>query len=435
MSKRSRVESPTRSSVTIPYTAGDCLVALATRVLLSTDTLLPKWPVTREVPPSERRERLVFDRDLVLRAGAIWTGRSPDKMQVGQLHGWMGTSLLPESVTRTTTDVSRRIRVNSVPICPECVRERPYAINVSWRIPIAPICEKHKVVLVDTCTRCGEPLRTLDLREGHARLKSFGAPGCDNCGGPLEKGVPADPDALSATEVVTYSLCWEELRGSETSRVPLDLAAVQDLVNLQLPRLGAVGRLKSLGAHSPGAVARVLPAAVAAISPTHAWSTPLDGVKPERLSKYLKGQTGANHPRVRGLVARHYYRDRNTPMTRYQMSHPVIWPTHFPVDMSPPVADHLLDLAIDLGWDPSTKDLLRWTALLTASVLVANYGRVKNTTAITSQEQVQLEQLLMAAYDRGIAEKLNEDALTMAFAFFSVNRTKPHWVAAHTRTS
>lgn len=353
-------------------------------------------------------------------------------MQVGQLHGWMGTSLLPDSVTRTARDVSRRIRVNSVPICPDCVRERPYAINVNWRIPIAPICAKHKVVLVDTCTRCGESLRTLDLRQGHVRLKSFGAPGCDNCGGPLEKGVSADPDALRATEAVTSSLCYEEIRGSDTSRVPLDLAAVQDLVNLQLPRLSAVGRLTSVGAHSPGAVARVLPAAVAAISPNHAWSNPLDRVEPRRLAKYLNAPTGANRAMVRGLVARHYYRDRNTTMMRYQMSHPVTWPTYFPGDMSPPVADRLFDLAIDLGWDPSTNDLLRWTALLTASVLVANSGRVKNTTAITSQEQLQLEQLLLAAYERGVGEELEEDALTLAFAFFSVNRTKPiGWQPAH----
>ena len=114
------------------------------------------------------------------------------------------------------------------------------------------------------------------------------------------------------------------------------------------------------------------------------------------------------------------------------MSHPVIWPTHFPDDMSPPVADHLLDLAIDLGWDPSTNDLLRWTALLTASVLVANSGRVKNTTAMTSQERLQLEQLLLAAYERGIGEKLEEDALTLAFAYFSDNRTKPtEWEPTH----
>lgn len=387
--------------------------------------------MTREVPPPERTRRLLFDSDLVLRAGAIWTGRSRDKLQVGQLHGWMGTSLLPGSVARTTTGISARIRVYSVPICPECVRERPYAIKAEWRIPIAPICTIHKVVLVDTCTRCGESLRTLDMRQARVRLKSFFAPGCDNCGGPVEEGASADPDALSATEAVTSSLCYEELGGSETSRAPLDLAAVQDLVNLQLPPLGMAGRLK-WGAHSPGAVARVLPAAVAAISPNHAWSNPLGRVEPRRLSKYLNAPTGAKVPRVRGLVARHYYHDRNTTARPYQMSHPVIWPTHFPVDMSPPVADRLFDLAIDLGWDPSTNDLLRWTALLTASVLVANSGRVKNTTAMTSQERLQLEQLLLAAYERGIGEKLEEDALTLAFAYFSDNRTKPtEWEPTH----
>ena len=425
MSKRSRVKSPTRSSVTIAYEAGDCLVALAARILLCPDTLLPRWPVMGEAPASGQMRRLVFDSDLTLRAGVIWTGRSRDELQVGQLHRWVGTSLLPESVTQTLEGMSARIKTKSIPICPECVRERPYALKAVWRIPIVPICTIHEVVLIDKCTRCGKSLRVLDLRSASVRPESFSAPGCDNCGGQLEKGRAADPDALRATEVVTNSLRHQEVRGREASRVSLDLAAVQDLVNLQLPHLGVRGAQKSVLIHSPDAVARVLPAAVAAMSPDHGWCDPVIHVKPLRLLNYLKGRSGVDRPAVRGLAARLYYLHGKTNMTTLIMSARVTWPTCFPIELSPLVADHLFDAATDLGWDPSTKDLLRWTALLTAAAFETSGGKPIHETAMTRREWKQLQQLQNAVDARGVGERLEEDARTMAFAFFSTKRIKP----------
>jgi len=400
-------------------------MALAARILLSSDTLLPKWPVTSEAPYSGRMRRLVVDSDLILRAGAIWTGRSHDELQVGQLHRWIGTSLLPDSVTQNLEGLSGRIKLKGIPVCPECVRERPYAIKAVWRIPIAPVCTLHKVVLVDKCTRCEEPLRKSNFKGSRVLLKSFFASGCDHCGSPLADGTSADPDVVSATELVIRSLDSQGVGGNAGDRLDLDLAAVQDLVNLQLAGLRVSGSRKSVQRNSLVEVARVLPASVAAIASNGACCNPLVGVEPMRLLTYLAAESGVDRPAVRGLVARHYYLYGKANMPRRAMSREVRWPTLFPVEMSPLVSDHLVDAATDLGWDPSMKDLLRWTALLTAAAFGRHGGRPKHATKMTPRERKQLQQLRNAADERGIGERLEEHALTIAFAFFSTKRIKP----------
>ena len=55
-------------------------------------------------------------------------------------------------------------------VCPECLREAPYHRAI-WDLTFTSVCPVHRKVLMDTCRRCGQPLRWLgsDLtRCGHA---------------------------------------------------------------------------------------------------------------------------------------------------------------------------------------------------------------------------------------------------------------------------
>ena len=60
---------------------------------------------------------------------------------------------LPSNVYDGRGDAQRRV-------CPDCLREAPYHRAI-WDLTFISVCPVHRKVLVDTCRRCGQPLRWL----------------------------------------------------------------------------------------------------------------------------------------------------------------------------------------------------------------------------------------------------------------------------------
>lgn len=132
-----------------------------------------------------RRRRLSTIRPLMSASGIVNLTTQPSgqqlralaevaSLEVGQLEaitygppnpaiGLFRGIPLPSNVFDARGNAQRRV-------CPDCLREGPYHRAI-WDLTFISVCPVHRKVLMDTCRRCGQPLRWLgsDLtRCGHA---------------------------------------------------------------------------------------------------------------------------------------------------------------------------------------------------------------------------------------------------------------------------
>ena len=132
-----------------------------------------------------RRRRLPTIRPLMSASGIVNLTAQPNEQQlraladvasleVGQLEaitygppnpavGLFRGIPLPSNVFDCRGEAQRRV-------CPDCLRESAYHRAI-WDLGFISVCPVHRKVLVDTCRRCGQPLRWMgaDLtRCGHA---------------------------------------------------------------------------------------------------------------------------------------------------------------------------------------------------------------------------------------------------------------------------
>ena len=411
-----------RVCMTIPFTTGDCVLALAVRVIKSHTPLTPRWPFQQVGRFNNFLNQHL--RDPWPLTQAMWqiTGAPIPDLIDGQMPSWRNTTLLPPEASTTIEGWTNRIRCASPPVCPSCIHERPSAIDAYWRIPIMPICLKHEVLLVDRCLACQRSLRTIST-QSPSRTLTFFSRGCDNCSTPLP---PSQPASSSTIETVSY--LREELRqqltqSPTTERGATDLAAVQDIVNLLHAPGGRAGANKNVYTRSPRTIAAVLPTALALYRGHADPSDHLLHIDNQRVNTYRRGQGGLRRPRVLELLNAprpvSSRRSRSSQLT--EGSHP--WPTSLPDRFLLEVTDSLHDAAYHVGLDPDADMLTRWASLIIADAVQHDHQELDHETPPTKTERTKIRRLLTATEQLGTFERLHNQALKAGIAYL---RTHDH---------
>lgn len=411
-----------RVCMTIPFAKGDCVLALATRVLRSHTPWTPRWPFQQVGRFNNFLDQHLRDPWPLTQAMRQITGAPITDLIDGQMPSWRDTTLLtPEAVT-TVEGWTNRIRCASTPVCPKCILERPSAIAVHWRVPIMPICLKHEVLLVDRCPACQGSLRTISTVSS-SRSLTFLSPRCDNCGAPLPTSHPASPSTIETVSFLREELRQQLTQSATTERGSTDLAAVQDIVNLLHTPGGRKGANKNVHTRSPRTIAAALPTALALYQGHADPSEHLLHADSYRVQNYSMGRGGLRRPRVLELLAatRPASSPRSPSPQLTEVSH--AWPTSLPDRFLLEVTDALHDATHYVGLDPDAEMLMRWASLIIADAVQQDHQELDHETPATRAERAKIRRLLTATEELGTFERLHNQALRAGIAYL---RTHDH---------
>jgi len=423
-----------RVCMTIPFTKGDCVLALAVRVIKSHTPWTPRWPFTQL-----NRSHLSLNQHLRgpwPLTQAMWqiTGAPITDLIDGQMPSWRDTTLLPPEAVTTVEGWTNRFRSASVPVCPKCIHERPSAIDVHWRIPIMPICVRHGVLLVDRCRTCQRPFRDISTKRIQRSLTLF-SPGCDNCGAPVPPSQPASPSTIEAASHLRAELRQQLTQSPPTDHASTDLAAVQDIVNLLHAPGGRAGANKNVYTRSPRTIAAVLPAALALYQGRVDPSDHLLHIDEQRVNNYRRGRGGLRRPRVLELLAatRSASSPRSPSSRLTEGPHP--WPTSLPDKFLLEVTDSLHDAAYHVGLDPDADMLMRWASLIIADAVQHDHHELIHETPATRAERTKIRRLLTATEELGTFERLHNQALRAGTAYLRTHEHRTTQRSSQVRSS
>lgn len=405
-----------RVCMTIPFTKGDCVLALAVRVIKSHTPLTPRWPFQQVGRFTNFLNQHLHDPWPLTQAMWQITGAPITDLIDGQMPSWRDTTLLTPEASTTIEGWTNRIRCASTPVCPSCIHERPSAIDAYWRIPIMPICLKHEVLLVDRCLACQGSLRTIST-QSPSRTLTFFSRGCDNCSTPLPPSQPASPSTIETVSYLRQELRQQLTQSPATDHASTDLAAIQDIVNLLHTPGGRTGANKNVYTRSPRTVATALPAALALYQGHADPSDHLLHIDEQRVNNYRRGRSGLRRPRVLELLAatRSASSPRSPSSRLTKGPHP--WPTSLPDKFLLEVTDALHDAAHYVGLDPDADMLMRWASLIIADAVQHDHHELIHETPATRAERTKIRRLLTATEQLGTFERLHNQALRAGTAY------------------
>ena len=185
---------------------------------------------------------------------------------------WSKTQLLAHAapIFRPAV-VNKHAHHAAVPICPECLSQRPTALRFLWRFPALPVCLEHGLILQ---RQCANPTCTKPIRSAAGAITT--SPKRPHCATPINAAeatpISSIRDLRSAARAVAEEMDEQNATGLPRT-VRLDLVAVQDLVTLLLRTHGPSTANATIVDAEPHAIAAVLPLAVrlAQSQPRRVW--------------------------------------------------------------------------------------------------------------------------------------------------------------------
>lgn len=409
--------SESRVCFSVPFARGDCVIALASRAQRSQQPVIPRWPFRHATRPTGFfLADYLKDPWPLTKAVQQITGAQTSDLINGQVPTWQDTTLVTPEITATAEGWASRIHTASVPVCPMCLGERPWAIRVLWRVPILPVCLEHKVLLINRCPDCGHVLRNTTT-SSLGRSIDFASASCDNCGGTLP---PAQRASLSAEAAVAR--LSEELHSQirdplSTTYEQIDLAAVQDIVNLLCKPPRRTGAAKSIYTQSPQLVASQLSIALGLYDGTLDPEKHLVQVSRVRIENYYRGRSGLRRPRVLHLLMQASRATRPESTGNAGGTGAVSWPRSLPDGYLIGLTDILHNAAHHQGLDPTPDTLFRWASLIAAHTLDTSRHPVTFTDPATTAETKMIKRLLVTTDELGTRERLDTLARDTAATF------------------
>lgn len=122
--------------------------------------------------------------------------------------------------------VSRSLEKFEHAVCFACLSERPYARPLLWRYPLLPVCLRHRLVLQDSCGRCGGFPRDW-VEDAHLSR-------CDCSDAPVESKITSAttiPGLWESADLVQREIQWQ-LSSQSPRYQSLDLTTVTQLLML-----------------------------------------------------------------------------------------------------------------------------------------------------------------------------------------------------------
>lgn len=416
--RRSLWVSERRVCFTVPFARGDCVIALASRVLRSQQPVIPRWPFKQHGRLKGFLSNHLQDLWPLTQAVQQITGAQTCDLIDGQVPTWQKTTLVTPEITATVEGWSNRIYMASVPVCPICLGERPWAIRALWRVPILPVCLEHKVLLIHGCLGCGDVIRdTSTHTRGIRRSIDFASGSCDNCGAALPPAQHAPLSAETAVRRLSEELRRQLDNSFSTTYQRIDLAAVQDLVNLLRRPPRRTGAAKSIHTQSPEAVTSRLTTALGLYDGTLDPEEHLAEVSRARIVNYYRGRGGLRRPRVLHLLTQASHATHPESTTNAGRSSAVSWPRSLPDGYLVGLTDILHDAARHQGVDPSPDTLFRWASLIAAHTLDTSRHPVTFTDPATTAETKIIKRLLATTDELGTRERLDTLARDSAATF------------------
>lgn len=408
--------SESRVCFTVPFARGDCVIALASRALRSQQRLIPRWPFKHHNRSENFLSDHLQDPWPLTEAVRQITGAQTSDLVAEQVPTWKGTTLVTPEITATVEGWTNRISTASVPICPVCLGERPWAIRALWRIPILPVCLEHRVLLVHRCLDCGGAIRNTSTRES-GRTIHFASGACDNCGANMPPPQRAPLSAETAVARLNEELHRQVRKPLSATPNQIDLAAVQDLVNLLRKPPRRKGAAKSIYTQSPELVASQLSIALGLYDGTLDPEKHLAEVSRARIMNYYHGRGGLRRPRVLHLLTQASRATRPESTVSTGGPSAVSWPRSLPDGFLIGLTDILHDAAHHQGLDPTPDTLFRWASLIAAHTLNASDNRVTFADPATTAETKMIKRLLATTDELGTRERLDTLARDSAATF------------------
>lgn len=277
---------------------------------------------------------------------------------------WAHVQPLRSAAPGFRPEVTRaRIRHSAVPVCPECTRERPWAVPFINRFPVVPACLEHGRVFVTYCAdaRCRSPLRDASRS---IRLE----PACPACRRPIRVEDSPRIDSVRglsrALETCTQQISAEREAGADAPR-GVDLAALSDAVLLLSRKPQRNSALQGWRRVTAYEVAEVLPMALQMLECGARCLTAQDrgrlgAIDDEVAMRFRLGLLGSGSLKVMALLGR-ASRDRYSPRyvlatmvgKRLSRLSPDGWPRTLPDEIFRlGLADLVHDTYAHLGHEP-----------------------------------------------------------------------------------